>query len=484
MPASISLLEDLAANLSPGGLLTEAGDVAPYCTDWRGLFHGEACAVMRPADTAELARAVTICAAHGARIVPQGGNTGLCGGATPPDHGLNVVLVLSRLNRIVSIDPVGQTMVVEAGVTLAAAQNAARDAGLMLPLSIAAEGTAQIGGLIATNAGGTRTVRYGNMRELTLGLEAVTADGDVLDLMRPLRKDNTGYALKHLLIGSEGTLGIVTRAIIQLQPKLAHTEVALCAVPDAGAALDLFAALRARDPMAVEAFEFMSGAGMALTCEMIPEVGWPLSETPGTSDYVLIELGTRDPSRDLRTLMEAVLEDTLDRGVVIDAVLAESETQSQGLWRLREEHTEAQKRAGASIKNDVSVPVPAIPELIARATAACEALCPGIRCVPFGHMGDGNIHFNLVQPADAAGADFLALSPSLMAAVNDVVRALNGSFSAEHGVGQLKTKMMPDWRGGTELALMRAIRTAFDPASRLNPGKVLPADPASSPKAG
>jgi len=472
MTPDTTLIETLTNLLGPSSILTTPSDIAPYCTDWRNLYHGHALAVLRPADTHTLAKAVALCAEHAITIVPQGGNTGLCGGATPNPEGRSVVLTLSRMNRIETLEPLDHTMVLEAGVTLATAQEKAAAHGMMLPLSIASEGSAQIGGIIAANAGGSRTVRYGNTRELVLGLEAVTADGRILDLMRPLRKDNTGYALRQLLIGSEGTLAIVTRAILQLQPALAKTELALCAIPDATAALALFAAFRAKDPMAVEAFEFMSGPGMALTTDLIDGLSLPLEEAAPA--YVLVELGTRDSARDLRALMETVLESALEDGHVLDAVLAENQTQSAQLWRLREEHTEAQRLAGASIKNDVSVPVRAVPALIDRATEACAALVPGIRIVPFGHIGDGNIHFNLVQPETMSGPDFLAQSDRLTNAVNTVVKDLGGSFSAEHGVGQLKTKLMPDWRGGAELDLMHRIKNALDPKGLLNPGKVLP----------
>ncbi|MCE2564332.1 FAD-binding oxidoreductase [Komagataeibacter sp. FNDCF1] len=458
--------------LGPVGVLTEAGDTAAYCTDWRDLYHGRALAVLRPASTQELAGLVRFCAAHDVPMVPQGGNTSMVGGATPDTSGREVVVCLSRMNRVRGIDPHDLTMEVEAGVTLKAAQDAAKEAGFMLPLSISSEGSAQIGGVLATNAGGNNTLRYGNARELVLGLEAVMPDGGVFHGLRRLRKDNTGYALRQLLIGSEGTLGFITTAILQLHPQPKAIEAVLCAVDDAGAALRLLGLLRGRDPALVQAFEFMSGTGMDLVIDLIPGATLPLGERAPA--YVLVELATPRPDADLREYAEDVLGEALEDGIITDAVIAESEGQRAALWKLREEHAEAQRKAGASVKNDVSVPVTHVPELIDRATAACSALVTGIRPAPFGHMGDGNIHFNLVQPEGMAPEAFLARSHDIMDTVAAIVKELDGSFSAEHGVGQLKPYMMPAWRGGAELAAMRHIKAALDPRNIMNPGKVLP----------
>lgn len=470
---SPALLAALEKALGPGGLLTDASDMAPFLTDWRSLFHGKACAVARPASTEACAEAVRLCAEHNVPVVPQGGNTSMVGGATPDETGHALVIVTSRMNRVREIDPIDNTMVVEAGVTLKAAQDAATAAGLMLPLSISSEGSAEIGGVLATNAGGNNTVRYGNARELVLGLEAVLPDGQVLDVMRRLRKDNTGYALRQLFIGSEGTLGLITTAILQLQPKPKSVEAALCAVTDAKGALALFSAFRNTEPSAIQAFEFMSGLSMNLVNTLIPDASLPLSE-PAPA-YVLVELASPREGGALRDLMEEVLGNAFEEGLVSDAVLAESETQRLAFWKLREEHAEAQKRAGASVKNDVSVPLSAIPTFIDRATAACETLIPGIRVAPFGHIGDGNIHFNLVQPEGADGKAFLARDHEMMDTVANIVKELGGSFSAEHGVGQLKTYMMPAWRGGAELDMMRRIKGAVDPEGIMNPGKIFPA---------
>jgi FAD/FMN-containing dehydrogenase len=466
------LLPRLEKILGPRGMLTDPADTAPYAEDWRRLYQGRTAAVLRPATTAELAAAVRACAEAGVAIVPQGGNTSMVGGATPDADGRELVVSLARLNRVRDLDRVDMTMTVEAGVTLQAAQDAAAAQSCLLPLSIPSEGTAQIGGILATNAGGNNTVRYGNAREMALGLEVVLPDGQVWNGLRHLRKDNTGYALRQLFVGAEGTLGIITAAVLKLVPRPREAEVALAAVASPEAALDLFGRLQAHDAAVVNAFEYMSGTGMGFVLKHIEGASLPLAAPAG--HYVLLELATTRANAGLRSSLETVLEAALAAGVVQDAVIAESEAQRRALWRLREEHSEAQRREGASIKNDVSVPVSKVPALIRRATEACAALVPGVRAVPFGHIGDGNIHFNLEQPEGMDADAFLALDHAIMDAVCDVARALDGSFSAEHGVGRLKSYLMPTWRGGPELELMRRIKRAIDPANLMNPGKVLP----------
>ena len=472
MPDLAALLAAIRDVVGPSGLLTDPADTAAYVEDWRRLYRGRTPAVVRPARTEEVGRVVALCAAAGVPVVPQGGNTSMVGGATPDADGSQIVLSLARLNRVRAIDPVDLTVTLEAGVTLKAAQVAAAEAGCLLPLSISSEGSAQIGGVLATNAGGNNTVRYGNARDLVLGLEVVLADGQVWNGLRRLRKDNTGYALRQLFVGSEGTLGVITAAVLKLAPRPRETAVALCAVASPDAALDLFGRFQAHDPGAVQAFEYMSGLGVRFVLRHIPGAVLPLGAP--ADHYVLIELATPRPGAGLRGMLESVLEAALEAGTVMDAAIAESEAQRAAIWRLREEHSEAQKREGASVKNDVSVPVSAVPAFIAEATAACAALMPDIRAVPFGHMGDGNIHFNLEQPEGADPAWFLAQDHAIMDTVNAVVRRFDGSFSAEHGVGQLKPYMMPDWRGGAELDAMRRIKAALDPLGILNPGKVLP----------
>jgi len=471
LPAS-ALLGAIRAIVGDRGLLTDRSDTAAYAEDWRRLYQGRTSAVIRPGTTQELAAVVKLCAKAGTAIVPQGGNTSMVGGAVPAADGSELVLSTTRLNRVRDIDPVDMTLTIEAGVTLKAAQVAAAEADCLLPLSISSEGTAQIGGILAVNAGGNNTVRYGNARDLVLGLEVVLPDGSIWNGLRRLRKDNTGYCLRQLFVGSEGTLGIITAAVLKLVAQPKETAVALCGVASPEAALTLFTRFQAHDAASISAFELMSGLGTSFVLKHIPGAVLPL-ETAAPF-YVLVELASPRPGAGIRQMLELVLEQALEDEVVLDAVVAESDAQRASLWRLREEHSEAQKLEGASVKNDVSVPVSKVPAFIAKATDACEALIPGIRVVPFGHMGDGNIHFNLEQPIGSDPAWFLAQDHAIMDAVNGVVREFAGSFSAEHGIGKLKPYMMPDWRGGAELALMQRIKAAIDPAGLMNPGKLLP----------
>jgi len=475
MPDTIptdGLLAEFRALLGPAGVLTDPADIAPALSDWRSLYQGNALAVLRPATTEQVAACVKLCAKAGVPIVPQGGNTSMVGGATPTEDGRSVVLSLARMNRIRALDPVDMTMTAEAGVVLKTAQDAAADAGCLFPLSLGAEGTATIGGVLSTNAGGNTTVRYGNARELMLGLEVVMPDGQIWNGLRRLRKDNTGYALRHLFVGAEGTLGIVTAATLRLFARPRANEVLFCSVRDEDAALSVFQRFRAVDETAIRAFEYMSGVGIDFAVKHIPGVTLPVAER--ADHYILVDLASTRADADLQGLAEQVLGAAMEEGEVLDAVIGGNEAKRQAIWRIREEHPEAQRKEGASVKNDVSVPVSKVPELIRRASAACVALIPGTRPVPFGHMGDGNIHMNLEQPMDMDGAAFLARSHDIMDTVNEVVRDLDGSFSAEHGIGRLKTDMMESWRGGAELDAMQRIKAALDPAGIMNPGKVLP----------
>ena len=464
-------IEQLAAIVGARGLLLGA-DTDAYTTDWRGLYRGQTLAVVRPGSTEEVAAVIQACMAAGIAIVPQGGNTSMVGGAVPGQTGRNIILSLSRLNRVRDVDPLDMTMVAEAGVPWKAAQDAAAEAGCLLPLSISSEGTAQVGGILSANAGGNNTLRYGNARDLVLGLEAVLPDGQVWHGLRRLRKDNTGYCLRQLLVGAEGTLGIITAAVLKLAARPVDVQVALCAVPSVAAASALFRRFQQVDAASVQAFEYMSGTGMGFVLHHIPGAVLPLQTE--AQHYALVELATPRAGAGLREVLESVLEQALADDLVQDAAIAESEAQRLAIWKLREEHAEGQKREGASVKNDISVPVSRVAELIERASAACLALIPGVRPVPFGHLGDGNIHFNLEQPPGMDPAAFLAQDHAIMDTVNAVVRDLGGSFSAEHGVGQLKPYMMPDWRGGAELDAMRRIKAALDPQGLMNPGKVLP----------
>jgi len=461
-PDHAQLLTNLSAILGQAHVL-QGADVAPYCTDWRGLFSGRALAVLRPSSTDEVAACVAACASQGVPVVAQGGNSGLCGGATPHDG--EVVISLARLNTIRGIDPADLVLEAEAGVTLQAARAAAAKAGLDLPLSIASEGSAQLGGIIATNAGGTATLRHGTARDLVLGLEVVLADGRVWRGLRRLRKDNTGFALAKLFAGSEGTLGIITAASLRLAPADLTHATAFAALPSPKAALGLLAFLRRDGQSNLAAFEYISGAALRLALAHGEGLADPLSVP--APHYALIELASPRLDAPLRQTLEATLAEALDASLMTDVVLAESETQRANLWRLRENLTEAQQRAGHTVKNDISVPISRIPDFLWQASAACLALAPDAHIVPFGHAGDGNIHFNLMVP-NRPGLD-----DALMRAVAEVARTLGGSFSAEHGIGQLKTGLLAEWRNEVEMDLLRSVKHALDPKSVLNPGKIL-----------
>ncbi len=467
-----TLLTALERLLGPGGMRTDPADTAPFATDWRGLYRGRTPAVLRPATVAEVAACVRLAAEARVALVPQGGNTSMVGGAVPAEDGSELVLSLSRLTRVRALDPLDLTLTLEAGVTLKAAQEAAAAAGLWLPLSIASEGSAEIGGVLATNAGGNNTLRFGNARERVLGLEVVLADGSIWNGLRRLRKDNTGYCLRQIFVGSEGTLGIITAAVLRLEPEPAERAAAFVGLSTPEAALALLGRLQRHDAAALVAFEYMSAAGIALVLEQIPGTRLPLAAS--APHYALMELASPRAGSGLAEGLETALADALEAGEITDAALAASEAQRAQFWKLREEHSEAQKRAGASVKNDISVPVPAIPELLRRGAAAARAIVPDVRVAPFGHLGDGNIHFNLVQPDGVTPEVFLAESEALMEAINEVVLSLDGSFSAEHGLGRLKPPMLARWRGEIELSLMRRIKAALDPDGLLNPGKVLP----------
>ena len=457
--------------VGPKGWIDDPADVAPYLIEERGLFHGVCAGVVRPASTRQVADVVAICAEAGVCVVPQGGNTGLVGGGVP-DGG--VVLSTTRLNCIRAVDPVNRTITVEAGVILADVQRAAEEAGALFPLSLAAEGSCRIGGNLATNAGGITVVRYGNARDMVLGLEVVLPDGRIWDGLRGLRKDNTGYDLKQLFLGSEGTLGIITAAVLKLFPKPRVTETALAAVPSVQAALDLFNRTNEVAGDSLTAFEFMARTGIDFCLRHVPGVVDPFAETHPY--YALIKLTSAREDSALKDTLERILADALEPGLVEDAVIAASEAQAEALWRIRESIPEGQKPEGGSIKNDVSVPVSRVPEFIELATKAVEEALPGIRVVAFGHLGDGNIHFNLTQPAGADSEAYLARWEPLHRIVCDIATGLGGSFSAEHGIGRLKRDDMARYKSEVELDLMRTLKRALDPNNIMNPGKLLSPD--------
>ena len=458
-----SLIAALRQACGDAAVLTEPDAIAPFVTDWKGTSIGCAQAVVRPATTAQVADVVRACGAADVPIVPQGGNTGLATGATPLDLPDAVVVNLSRMREIVSIDPLGNTMIVEAGAVLSDVQEAARVAHRYFPLSLAAEGSAEIGGLIATNAGGTAVLRYGSMRALVLGLEVVLPDGTVADGMRALYKDNAGYDWKQLFIGSEGTLGIITRAVLRLFPQPRASVTAMLGVATAAGALRAFSRLRELLGETLTACELIPERAFALRTEFEPALRRPLRKHPW---YLLIEAASSLSS--LTTEAEEALAALEDDAEIGEIVMAQAPAHARVLWDWRETISESEKRAGPSLKHDVSVAVADVPSFIERATAAVEAQFPGTRVLAFGHMGDGNIHFNVQLPADAA-LDREAVS----AAVYEFIAQYRGSITAEHGIGRYRRAQLLHHRSAAELEIMKAMKGAIDPRDRMNPGAVL-----------
>ncbi len=467
---SAQLLQDLRAAVGATHVLTD-GDLSAYELDWRRRFRGRALAVVRPADTAEVAMVLKLCARHGAGIVPQGGNTGLVGGGVPDASGTQVLLSLTRLNRIRHIDPANLTLTAEAGCVLQTAQQAAADAKLMLALSLAAEGSCTIGGNLATNAGGTQVLRFGNAREQCLGLEVVTADGEVWDGLSGLRKDNTGYDLRDLFIGSEGTLGIITAATLKLHPRPAATTTALAAAGSPAQCVALLLLAQSRLGPSLTGFEVMNRFSLDLVAKHFPALPQPL---PGAAWTVLLEQSDNEGEAQARARFEALLEAALEAGHVDDAVVAESLAQSQALWHLRESIPLAQSQEGPNIKHDISLPVSAIADFVAATDAALARAFPGMRLVDFGHLGDGNLHYNVQAPEGQSAQAFMDQHEhAVNALVYDAVCARGGSISAEHGVGALKRDELAERKPAVALQMMRAIKHALDPHGRLNPGRVL-----------
>jgi len=459
--------------LGAAGCLDTPDRTARFLTDFRQLYQGAALLVACPATTGEVAQLLAICNEARIGVVPQGGNTGYCGGATPSAAGDQVVLSLHRLNRIRAVDAANFSLVAEAGCVLADVQAAAAGVGRLFPLSLGSEGSCQIGGNLSTNAGGLAAVRYGVARDLVLGLEVVLADGRVLDGLTSLRKDNTGYDLRHLFIGAEGTLGVITAASLKLWPQPRTVETAFVAVPDIAAAVALLGRLRAATGDCVASFEYLPRIAVEMTTRHIAGVTDPLGAP--CPAYVLCEVATARQDPQLRPLLEDALAAAQAQGEVLDAVFAESGAQRASLWRLRESVPEAQRHAGASLKHDVSVPVAALHAFMAQAAAAVARIAPDARLVAYGHVGDGNLHFNVSEPASGRQRQaFLDLQQPLADAVHACVAAFHGSISAEHGIGQLKRELLARHKDPTALAAMRAIKQALDPQDILNPGKVLP----------
>jgi len=476
-PPISTALDHIKAVVGAKGWIDDPALSAPYLVEERGLYKGRAALVVRPASSDEVAGVVRICAEAGIAVVPQGGNTSLVGGGVPHEHGGEILLSLSRLNRIRQIDPLNDTMTVEAGCVLASIQQAAAAADRLFPLSLAAEGTCQIGGNLSTNAGGIAVLRYGMARDLVLGLEVVLPDGRVWDGLRALRKDNTGYDLKQLFVGAEGTLGIITAAVLKLFARPREVETAFLAVRDPAAAIELLARARAGSGDTVSAFELISHTALDMVLRNVRGSIQPLA---GRHDwYVLVELSSGETGGGSRASLEHVLGAAMEAGLVLDATIAASVEQAKALWRLRETINEAQKPEGGSIKHDVSVPISKVPAFIAEATAACKAALAGIRVVAFGHAGDGNIHLNLSQPADLpkdglARAAYLARWEEFNRIVHDIVASMGGSISAEHGIGRLKRAELARYKSPLEIELMRALKQTLDPRNIMNPGKVIP----------
>jgi FAD/FMN-containing dehydrogenase len=463
------LLARFAAIVGAEHALGDPEAQLPYLREWRDLYQGRTPLVLRPGTTEEVSRILALADAHRVPIVPQGGNTGLVGGQIPTRGEL--LLSLARLERVRAVDPAGYTMTVEAGLTLAEAQAVAERAGRLSPLSLPSEGSARIGGNLAINAGGVAVLAYGNARQLVLGLEVVLADGRVWDGLKGLKKDNAGYDLKNLFIGSEGTLGIITAAVLKLFPRPAEKATAFVALPDLASVLPFFTLAQEAAGHGLTAFEAMAGIVLDLVLKHTPATRDPFRERHPW--YVLIETSGLAADGAAERVLTAVLEDAAERGLVADAALARSLAQAGAFWRLRESYSPAQKPEGGSIKNDVSVPVARIPELIARADREVARLCPGARPVPLAHFGDGSVHYNIAQPPGMERARFLGLWEEVVAAVHAIVLDLGGSISAEHGIGLMKRAELARAKSAVELDLMRRIKSALDPKGILNPGKVL-----------
>ncbi|MEO8444348.1 MAG: FAD-binding oxidoreductase [Gammaproteobacteria bacterium] len=458
-----------------GGFLDGSADLTGYLTEWRGLYRGTTPLVLLPSSTVQVADILRLCARDRIGVVPQGGNTGLVGGAIPHSTPARPQILVSarRLNRVRAMDAENFSLTAESGCVLAQLQAAAAASGRLFPLSLAAEGSCQLGGNISTNAGGTAVVRFGTMRDLVLGIEVVLADGRVLDGLRSLRKDNTGYDLKQLFIGAEGTLGFITAATCKLYPLPRSIVTAWVATPTVGAALELYAAAREQLGDDLTAFEFASDATLKLVLKNIPGCRAPLA-TPSPW-HLLIEVSTPRVDQRLDTSVQDFLLRMQEAGLLSDGIVASSGAQRDELWRLRHSMSEAQKKEGASIKHDVSVPVASMERFLERATAEAGSLLPGVRVVAFGHLGDGNVHFNLGQPPTMDAAGFLQHWDEISHRVHAVAMGLGGSFSAEHGIGAMKRGELAHWRGGVALDLMRAIKQTLDPHDIMNPGKLLPA---------
>ncbi|WNK01573.1 FAD-binding oxidoreductase [Thalassospiraceae bacterium LMO-JJ14] len=463
-----SVIEKIKQQLGPSGYVDDPGALDAYNVEARGLYRGSATFVARPGTTDDVAFVLKTCADAGVPVVPLGGHTGLVGGGIADQE---IIVSTERLNDIFEIDTLNGTMTVGAGCILADIQNAADEAGKLFPLSLAAEGSCRIGGNLSTNAGGTNVLRYGNARELVLGLEVVLPNGDIWNGLKGLRKDNTGYELKHLFMGAEGTLGIITAAVLKLFPKPQQTETALIALADANAVMQLFGQASNVVGDTLTAFEYMNRNSFWVSCEYTDGLRDPFADKHAA--YVLMELTSPRSGTDLREALENLLGDAFESGAVVDAVIAESGQQRHDLWHIREAISDSQKFEGASIKNDLSIPISRVTEFMTKGNAIVERIIPGTRPMTFGHIGDGNLHYNLTQPEGMDPQAFLDKWHDITDPLNDLVEEMNGSFSAEHGIGRMKREELVRYSSPVEIDLMRKIKSIIDPSGIMNPGKVL-----------
>ncbi|MDR6899121.1 FAD-binding oxidoreductase [Rhizobium miluonense] len=469
--SSSDLLDRFAAIVGEKHAVRDPAEIAPHLVENRGLYHGASPMLLKPGSVEEVSAILKLASETGAAIVPQTGNTGLVGGQTPREGGSDIILSLERMNRIRDIDPVGNTMIVDGGCILADVHKAAAKHGRMFPLSLGSEGSCRIAGNLSTNAGGTAVLAYGNMRQLCLGLEVVLPTGEIWNGLRRLKKDNTGYDLRDLFIGAEGTLGVITGAVLKLFPQPLGHQVAFAGLQSVDDALTLFKNASSLCGTALTGFELMPRIGVEFTTRHIPGVRDPLETVHPW--YVLIDISTSDSVETAERMMTALLEQGYEAGLIQNATIASSETQQKAIWHMRESMSDAQKPEGGSIKHDVSVPVAQIPQFMAEAEKAVVAAMPGARVCAFGHMGDGNIHYNISQPVGADKAEFIGRWREINKIVHGLVLQHGGSISAEHGIGQLKRDELASIRSEIEIDLMRRIKTAFDPAGIMNPGKVL-----------
>jgi FAD/FMN-containing dehydrogenase len=469
------LVEELGALVGPGHVKTSPEDTAAALTDWRRRYHGAVIAMVLPEDTESVAAVVRLCAANSVAIVPQGGNTGLVGGATPDESGRAIMIKTSRMNRIESVDAIANTVTAQSGVILADLQQAAANVGRLFPLSLASEGSCTLGGNLSTNAGGTGVLRYGNTRELCLVVEAVLADGSIIGSrdhrLHGLRKDNTGLALSQLMIGAEGTLGIITRAVMKLYPMPRARITAMAALQDPAAALKFLALAQEHCGASLTAFELINQLALQLVARHFPDCRYPFAAPHPF--VVLLEISDQESDSHAMQILESLMAATLDAGVIDDAVVAQSDAQSQSLWALRENVSEAQAAEGTNIKHDISLPIASIAEFVAETDRLLGEAFPGVRMVNFGHLGDGNLHYNVSPALGQSDQELIALQKDINRVVYQSVERYNGSISAEHGIGQLKREALKLHRSAADLNAMRQIKAALDPRGLMNPGKML-----------